>query len=56
MSENIFVMRGYVIDITRYIIEYAISIKFSWTGTIASYEKKRAHNLYPAKRVEDFNC
>ena len=30
MSENIFVMRSDIIDITLGLIAYAISIKFSW--------------------------
>ena len=37
------------------LIAYAISIKFSCTGTFALHEKKHVHNLYPAKSVEDFN-
>ena len=49
-------MRSNINDITLGIIAYAISIKLSWTGTIALCGKKRAHNLYPAKSVEDFNC
>ena len=49
-------MSGNIIDISLGIIAYAKSIKFSWTGTIALYEKNHAHNLYPAKSVEDFNC
>ena len=39
MSENIFAMRGNIIDITLGIIAYAISIRVSWAGTIAVCEK-----------------
>ena len=44
ISENIFVMKGNIIDLTLGIIAYAISIQ----------KKNRAHNLYPPKSVEDF--
>ena len=36
-------MKGNIIDITLGILAYEISI-----------QKKRAHNLYPSKNVEDF--
>ena len=44
-------MRGNIVDVTFGIIVYAISIKFSWTGTIALYEKKNVHIIFIQPKV-----
>ena len=43
-----------MIDITLGIIAYAIKILMNRYNSFM--RKKCAHNLHPAKRVEDFNC
>ena len=44
-------MRGNIIDIPLGIIAYAMSIKFSWTGTMALYEKKNVHMIFIQPKV-----
>ena len=44
-------MTSDIIDITLGLIAYAISIKFSWTDTIALFEKKNAHIIFIQPKV-----
>ena len=47
-----------MIDITLGIIAYAISILILMNrhNSFMRKKKQRAHNLYPANRVDDLNC
>ena len=46
-------MKANIIDINRICNKYKILMNWQYSFT---RKKKRAHILYPAKSVEDFNC